>query len=248
MDPLRRFSNRADDYARYRPSYPTEAIDCVLEGLGDPGNLLAADIGAGTGISSRLLASRGVHVSAIEPNAAMREAATPHPSVEFRDGSAESTWLADGSVDLVTCFQSFHWVKPDEAYPEFKRILRPRGRLALIWNDRDFDDPLTAGYSEIIQKASDRHPAEGGVRRAEEVPSPAPFFDEFGLTVFRYHQPLDREGLIGRALSSSYVPLDGPAYETMLSELRELYQRNRNDDGLIELAYLTKVFVSQRRS
>lgn len=86
MNPLSRFSDRAADYAKHRPSYPTPAIDAILEGFGEPPQLVAADIGAGTGISSRLLAERGVRVIAIEPNAAMREAASPHPLVEFREG------------------------------------------------------------------------------------------------------------------------------------------------------------------
>ena len=87
MNPQQRFSDRAEDYAKYRPSYPSEAIDSILEGLEAPERLIAADIGAGTGISSRLFAARGVKVIAIEPNAAMREAEITHPLVEFRQTS-----------------------------------------------------------------------------------------------------------------------------------------------------------------
>jgi ubiquinone/menaquinone biosynthesis C-methylase UbiE len=106
MNSLERFSDRATDYAKYRPSYPATAIDRILEGLNNP--LVAADIGAGTGISSRLLAERGVRVLEIEPNADMRQAAAPHPLVKFYDSTAEKTGIADASIDLVTCFQSFH--------------------------------------------------------------------------------------------------------------------------------------------
>ncbi|MBN3947811.1 MAG: methyltransferase domain-containing protein [Nostoc sp. NMS7] len=84
LNPLNRFSERAEDYVKYRPSYPADAIDIILEGLGENSQLVATDIGAGTGIDSRLLAERGVNVIAIEPNAAMREAAKPHPLIEFR--------------------------------------------------------------------------------------------------------------------------------------------------------------------
>ncbi|WP_295618085.1 hypothetical protein [Chamaesiphon sp. GL140_3_metabinner_50] len=84
LNPLNRFSDRAADYVKYRPSYPAAVIDTILDGL-DAAMLVAADIGAGTGISARLLAERGVRVFAIEPNAAMSAAATPHPLVEFRD-------------------------------------------------------------------------------------------------------------------------------------------------------------------
>lgn len=107
MNPLSRFSERAADYANYRPGYPTAAIDSILEGLDKPSQLVAADIGAGTGISSRLLAERGMRVLAIEPNAEMIQAALLHPLVEFQDGTAENTNLPSTSVDLVVCFQSF---------------------------------------------------------------------------------------------------------------------------------------------
>src|SRR5689334_17665803 len=109
MNPTGRFSDRAGDYARFRPTYPAAAIDAVLDGLTPP--ITAADVGAGTGISATLLADRGVRVFAIEPNAAMRASAAPNPLVEWREGSAERTSLADHSVDLVLCAQAFHWFR-----------------------------------------------------------------------------------------------------------------------------------------
>jgi SAM-dependent methyltransferase len=113
LDPTGRFTNRAEDYAKHRPSYPDAAIDAVLMGLGAPPDLVAADVGAGTGISSRALAARGLRVVAIEPNAAMRAKAEPHPRVEWRDGTGERTGLPPASVDLVLCAQAFHWLDPE---------------------------------------------------------------------------------------------------------------------------------------
>jgi ubiquinone/menaquinone biosynthesis C-methylase UbiE len=122
--------------------------------------LIAADIGAGTGISSRLLAERGISVIAIEPNTEMRQAAKSHELVEFREGTAEVTNLPDASVDLVTCFQSFHWFNPETSLLEFHRILKPSGQLALVWNNRDKNDEFTDEYSRLIRAASNNHPAE----------------------------------------------------------------------------------------
>src|SRR4051812_29902068 len=133
MNPTERFSDRARDYVRFRPSYPSEAIDEVLRGL--PAGIVCADVGAGTGISARLVADRGVKVIAVEPNAAMRGAATPHELVEWRAGTAEATGLGTAAVDLVVCAQAFHWFDPARALEEFHRILRPGGRVALMWND-----------------------------------------------------------------------------------------------------------------
>src|SRR5262245_18241062 len=101
LDPTRRFSDRTQEYVRFRPTYPASAIDHMLAGLSDPSRLIAADIGAGTGISALLLAERGVRVWAVEPNAEMRAAAAPHPHVTWQDGTAEATGLPPGSVDLV---------------------------------------------------------------------------------------------------------------------------------------------------
>src|SRR5689334_17937395 len=109
MDTVSRFDDRAADYVRYRPGYPAAAIDAVVHGLGEPASLRAADVGAGTGISARLLGDRGVAVIAVEPGAAMRGAAAPHSRITWIAGRADATGLRAASVDLVLCAQSFHW-------------------------------------------------------------------------------------------------------------------------------------------
>src|SRR5262249_9155206 len=114
-DPTQRFTDRAADYVKYRPGYPAAAIDAVIAGLGPPEGIVAVDVGAGTGISARLLAARGVNVVAVEPNRAMRESAVPHERVTWRDGTAEATALDDASFGLALAAQSFHWFKQDDA-------------------------------------------------------------------------------------------------------------------------------------
>ena len=161
-------SDRAQDYARYRPSYPEGAIAAILADLGDPQELVVADIGAGTGISSRLLGDRGPRVIALEPNAAMGEAAEPHPQVSFQPGTAEQTGLVDQSIHVITCCQAFHWFNAPLALAEFSRILQPGGRVALLWNDWDLDDPRTeAGLPP-------RGKSEGNRNFAENLGGPEP--------------------------------------------------------------------------
>src|SRR3954469_6640718 len=126
MDTVHRFDDRAEDYVKYRPGYPAPAIDAIVGGLGDPRRLTAADVGAGTGISARLLGDRGVHVIAVEPGGAMRGAAEPHVNVVWLAGTADATGLASASVDIVVCAQSFHWFQRHEAVAEFARVLKPR--------------------------------------------------------------------------------------------------------------------------
>ncbi|MBW4542260.1 MAG: class I SAM-dependent methyltransferase [Myxacorys chilensis ATA2-1-KO14] len=240
LDPLNRFSDRAADYVNHRPSYPPDAIAQILSGLGNPSQLIVADIGAGTGISSRLFGERGCRVWAIEPNVAMQASAEPHLNVEYHSGTAEQTGLTDQSVNLVTCFQAFHWFNPEVALTEFHRILKPSGRLALAWNSRDRSDPFTNEFGELMRQASDKHPA---LDRAESFPDHPlfPTVQDYRFTITQAH---DLAGLIGNAKSRSYVPRAGAAYEKLLNDLKGLYDRYADPQGRVFLKYQTTVFIA----
>jgi ubiquinone/menaquinone biosynthesis C-methylase UbiE len=244
MNPLDRFSDRVEDYVKYRPSYPREAIASIISSL-ETADPVVADIGAGTGISSRLLAQLyRLRVIAIEPNAEMRQAAGTHPLIEFRDGTAEDTNLADNEVNLITCFQSFHWFNPGLTLPEFHRILKRDGRLAVVWNSRDRHDEFTAKYSSIVRKVSNNHPGE---RRTDAI---KPFLESslFGnrrQSVFPYKQMLNFAGLVGRAMSTSYIPKSGEAYEELLSDLRQLFKSSCDEYGYVGLVYQTEVYLGE---
>jgi SAM-dependent methyltransferase len=245
METVARFDDRAADYVRYRPSYPAGAIDGILDGLGPPGRIVAADVGAGTGISARLLGDRGVRVLAIEPGAAMRGAAAAHPRVTWIAGTAEATGLGSGSVGLVLAAQAFHWFRPPAALAEFARILAPSGRLAIMWNRRSATDPLTAGYKQAIldvggEVAAERMPFEPGVVAGSGRFSPVE------RAAFPNAQRLDLAGFIGRAHSASYVPKTGEEGERLLSLLRDLHGRYADAAGFVSLIYETEVFVARK--
>jgi SAM-dependent methyltransferase len=245
QDPTGRFSDRAADYVKYRPGYPGAIVDAVLEGLGDPARLTAADIGAGTGISARALADRGVGVIAIEPNAAMRSAAAAHPLVQWREGTGEATGLEGGSVDLVLCAQAFHWMRQEDALREFARILRSGGRVAILWNERDRLDPLLAAYRAAILEAGGEHPAE--MREFDpSVIAREGLFAGVRVVEAPNQQRLDEEGLIGRAMSASYVPKAGPGAERLVRRLREIYREHRDGAGLVTLQYRTRVWLAEK--
>lgn len=243
LNPLARFADRVDNYVKYRPSYSDAAIDLILAGLGQ--NLLVADIGAGTGISARLLANRGARVLAIEPNAAMSTVAESHPLVEFRDGKAEATGLESASVDLVTCFTAFHWFEPEPTLREFRRILKSTsGRLALVWNNRDLSDSFTDEYSELTEAAS-TYPV---VRDRSTYAQPlliSPYFTNVREYTVANHQALDLAGLIGRARSNSYIPNEGTALQELTSNLEQLFDRFQDDRGLVYLSYSTSIHIAE---
>lgn len=244
-NPTGRFSGRESDYRKYRPSYPPEAIDAILEGLGEPGGLVIADVGAGTGISSRLLADRGARVMAVEPNAAMRGAAEPHARVEWKDGRAEAMGLADESVDVVVCAQAFHWFEPVAALAEFARVLRPGGRVALVWNDKDLSHPATREYSGLVRTAAASDSAMEDHTRPEPLFESSLFGNARGVGA-RYEQRLDAEGLVGRAMSASYVPREGERLAALVEGLRRVHAEYADSAGLVTLAYWTKVFRAER--
>ncbi|GAP95169.1 class I SAM-dependent methyltransferase [Leptolyngbya sp. NIES-2104] len=244
LDPLNRFSDRATDYQKYRPTYPQTAIDKILSNLGDPAQLIAADIGAGTGISSRLLSDRGLQVIAIEPNAAMSSEAEPYPRIEFRQAIAEQTGLSDQSVDLVTCFQAFHWFNADSALREFRRILKPSGRLALVWNTRDLNNSFTEEYGALLRQVSEKHPALDRLFGRKETLPENPYFPTFEEHHFPLEHALDLPALIGNSKSRSYVPSSGELLDRLLADLEALYQRNKDDQGLVYIKYLTRVFIA----
>ncbi len=137
-DPKKRFSSRVENYIKYRPSYPIEIIDFLKEKNILTENTIIADIGSGTGILTRMFLDNNNQVYGVEPNKDMREAAekllqgfTNFTSLE---GSAESTGIEENCVDLITAGQAFHWFDVEQAKREFKRILKPNGNIALIWN------------------------------------------------------------------------------------------------------------------
>jgi len=233
-----RFSGLATAYAAARPSYPVESVDVLFEGMGDPAQLAVVDLGAGTGISSRLIADRGPHVFALEPNAAMREAAKPDPRIDWIDGTAEATTLADASVDVVAAYQAWHWVDHPAGVAEARRILRPNGRMAVIYNERDERDPFTGGYGTIIAKYAVDATEERRFKAVRDFEA----IDPARTKRFEYANihHLDCAGLHKRAESSSYLPHEGPASEAMHAEIDMLFNRYERDKA-IEMHLLTIV-------
>ncbi|MBK9214063.1 MAG: class I SAM-dependent methyltransferase [Chloracidobacterium sp.] len=247
-DTVERFSNRVENYVKYRPGYPREILAYLAEKAGLTSESVIADVGCGTGISARLFLSNGSTVYGIEPNAAMRAAAMQQlgdfAAFSLIDGTADATKLADASVDLVVAAQAFHWFDPEPTRREWLRILRPGGRIVLIWNERQLDTtPFLIEYEAFLLKyATDyskvRHENVDALRLNE-------FFDgEYLAATFANIQVFDLEGLRGRMLSSSYMPAeDDEAFSAMNAELRSLFAKHA-ENGRINLLYDTNVFVS----
>ena len=232
-------------------SYPAAAIDCLMNELSLTADSIVADLGSGTGISSKLLLERGCAVYGVEPNEAMRQAAEQqlqaYPFFHSVNGAAETTTLADASADAVIAAQAFHWFDVPRARQEMLRILKPPYRVGLLWNDRLTDaTPFLRAFEELLLRYATDY-VEVNHRNAQDADTSliGQLFGhrDFALHVFPNEQRFDYAGLAGRLLSSSYAPLGGhPNYEPMLARLREIFEACEKD-GRVSLLYQTQIFA-----
>lgn len=244
LNPTGRFSDRVSNYVRYRPSYPAELIPFLESQLGLKKGQQVADIGSGTGIFTELLLLKGYAVTAVEPNAAMRQAAEQRLGAYDRfysqDGKGEATGLLDQSVHLITVAQAFHWMEQEASKKEFRRILKPGGHIALIWNLRLTHTAFLQAYETFLQTFG--HQYDAANRAVEE--EIAVFFQprEMRIQIFSNVRLLDFDGLKGLVLSASYMPNEGHArYEEMITRLEEIFAIH-NENGLVKMEYETKLY------
>jgi SAM-dependent methyltransferase len=236
--PYTAFADVAASYERARPGYPQGAVQWMVGD--DPVDVV--DLGAGTGKLTRGLVALGHRVVAVEPLDEMRthlEVAVP--DARAVSGKAESMPLADASADVVTSAQAFHWFDHDDALPEIARVLRPGGRLALVWNSRDDRDPWMTRLSAIIGNET--------IQESDVVP----ILDESGLfrwvesARFAFEQVLDRDGLLDLVLSRSYLAkLPAVDREPVLEAVGALFDETATDGG-VRLAYVTECFRATKR-
>ena len=248
LDSVERFSNRVTNYIRYRPHYPREIIGFLETKCGLSHETIIADIGCGTGISSLLFLENCNAVTGVEPNAAMRDAATEYlaqfPDFSIVDGTSDKTMLPDASVDMVVAAQAFHWFDPEKTRSEFRRILKPGGWIVLMWNERQLDStPFHVAYEALLVKYANDY---GAVRHEnitdEELRN---FFQaDYRKATFANFQVFDFDGLKGRMLSASYMPTESdPKFEQLMEELRDLFAKHA-ENGKIKVLYDTNVYIS----
>lgn len=247
----KRFSNRVSDYVKFRPKYPEALFEFMMKELDLGTKSLVADIGSGTGIFTQQLLDHGATVFAVEPNAEMRAAAEEmlrdYPNFRSIANSAEATGLPPSSVDLVCAAQAFHWFDVFLVKKEWQRILRPGGKVCLVWNDRkDATTPFLTAYEDLLMKFGTDY-NEVRHRNTEENGSIEKLFAPKTYRTFHCdnEQVFDFDGLKGRLLSSSYAPAHGhPNYEPMIAELRVIFDRHQVG-GHVKFEYDTKAYYGE---
>jgi SAM-dependent methyltransferase len=244
-----RFSDRVENYVRYRPGYPADALRALQIECGLTPQHVIADVASGTGIWTRMLLENGNQVFAVEPNQEMRRAGerllSAFPNLISTAGNAEGTTLPDGSVDFVTAAQAAHWFERSAARQEFVRILKPGGWLVLLWNERLIDrTPFLRAYEELLLTHATDYEE---VRHERTTDAVNEFFDPvpYAERSFAMRQEFDYEGLEGRLLSSSYVPAAGhPKHAPMLHALRRIFDEN-SSAGRVVFEYTTRIYFGR---
>lgn len=241
-----RFSDRVEDYVKYRPHYPEAILSYLQDTCGYQPDWVVADIGSGTGISTELFLRAGNRVFAVEPNLAMRNKAevllAGYPGFVSVDGKAEATGLPAGAIDLIVAGQAFHWFDPVGTRQEFARISHPGACVALIWNERLVVSDFEKEYEDLIL----RHAGDYKTINHKNISDlqigafyhPEPFL----LKSFDNEQRFDFDGLKGRLLSSSYIPKEGKGYDDMMRELDMLFAWHQSA-GQVRVGYETKLYT-----
>jgi SAM-dependent methyltransferase len=243
-DFTQRFSDRVEAYVKFRPGYPVELVQTLLQKTSPR---TVADIGSGTGIFTRLLLDQGLKVFAVEPNTSMRHAAenlfSEDPLFYSLDAPAEHTGLTDNSVDLITAAQAFHWFNNAATKAEFRRILKPNGKLALIWNKRKISQPFQHAYDAVLRAYVPEYGEVNHMNLSEA--DIAEFFENGNMEVLHFDncQQLTFSGLLGRLKSSSYCPTEAsPQYPSLVAELAALFEQFAVND-MIDFQYDTQLYL-----
>ena len=248
-DATQRFSNRVENYLRYRPHYQGEIVDYLKRDCNLTTAAVIADVGSGTGFLAKLFLENGNKVFGLEPNGEMREAGErwlkEFRSFESLSATAEATTLPDRAVDFITAGQAFHWFDRARCRSEFQRILRPGGWVVLVWNDRHTDStPFLAEYEQLLQTFGTDYSKVDHKQVDTEA-----LRGFFGVAPVRRsipsYQHFDLASLTGRLLSSSYVPEAGqPHHLEMIEALRRLFDKYQVN-GEVTFEYDTLLYYSR---
>lgn len=240
----RGFAAAAEGYERTRPDYPAEALDRLIQELEVTQAATVLDLGAGTGKLTRMLMPTRARVVALEPVEAMwRTFGQVLPEVEVVAGTAEALPFHEASFDAVVVAQAFHWFRGEEALEGIARVLKPAGRLGLLWNIRDESLPWVRRLGEIIEAYEGKAPREQtGTWR--EAFSRTDLFGSLHQRRFTHNQELDEEGLVTRVASTSFIASleAGEERDRVLGEVRALARSVAEEQGTIVLPYLTDLY------
>jgi len=236
-----KFDGMGNTYAKFRPTYPQAFIDYLFSDVGINKDSIIADIGSGTGILTKQLLKLGNKVLAVEPNNDMRAVAEADLSdyINFKsvNGSAKNTMLDSQSVDFITVAQAFHWFDRESFKAECNRILKPNGKVILVWNSRTIDSEVNKDSDAINRKyCPDFKGFSGGIRGTEDANSQFSnfFVGEYETRIFQNDITFHLDGFIGRNRSASYALKEKDEnYLAYIAELTKCFYKHAFDGKMI---------------
>jgi SAM-dependent methyltransferase len=231
------FGREAATYERVRPSYPADAVAWLAGNLEIGPGRTVVDVAAGTGKFTRLLLPFGATLFAAEPVAGMRDSfVSAVPGVPIVAAVAETLPIADAAIDAVTVAQAFHWFDADRAIDEFGRVLRPGGRVGVIWNARDRSTDWVNEVWAIMDRVEKRAPWRDHENWRDSALGPRPGFGPIHSATFRQEQEITPDGVVERIASVSHVSVLAPAeQERVLDEVRAVLANHTDTRGRSEL-------------
>jgi len=240
------FGAEADAYERARPSYPPDAVAWIVDALDISSGRVVADVAAGTGKLTRLLAPTGAWLVAVEPVAGMRARL---PQMAVVAATAERLPFGDESLDAITVAQAFHWFDAAAALEEFHRVLRPGGRIALVWNARDRSVPWVDEVWSIMDRVEKRAPWRAHDEWHESAFVDTPFFGPLHEATFHHEQLLSPADVVERVRSVSHVAvLPSAEQKAVLDEVRALLRDDPATAGRasVALPYRVDAYWAER--
>ena len=245
-----KFTGKADVYNKFRPTYPSEFIDYLYSEVGFNVDSKIADIGAGTGILSKLLLLRNSNVICVEPNIDMLNVAKrdliEFPNCSFVKAPAEDTSLDENSIDFITVAQAFHWFDHDKFKIECRRILKSEGKLVLIWNTWSKSDELVVEIGKVNQQLCPNFKGDFGGNHSN-LESCENFFKGgiCDFKVFKNYLSFNEQEFIGSNLSLSFAPKENSEnYNEYIIELRKLFDKY-GKDGIIVIPNVTRSYAGE---
>ena len=245
-NPTVRFSKRSEAYLKYRAGYSPILVDFLRKECGLTPQCVVADVGSGTGLLAELLLRNGNKVYGIEPNREMREAAErvlgSYQAFESLAAQAESTTLANHSVDFVTVGRALHWFDYHKALSEFARIVKPQGWVVVVWLKRKTSTPMLAHYEKLLLAHASEHRGKKSIQREMENQLLA---EGFRNMIVDCQWTFNLDQLKGHTFSLSVSPDVGhPNYAPLIHGLEALFDKYHADDRLV-FDYETSIYYGQ---
>ena len=247
MDSIKKFSGIANEYTKSRPGYAHEFIECLFEKYSFSSSSVVADIGSGTGKFAKQLLDKGCNVFCVEPNDDMRLVAenelSSYPNFKSVSGSAENTTLPGNFVDFITTAQAFHWFDTKSFKEECLRIIRPGGKVLLIWNTRNNDSIINQELHKVyLQYCPDFKGFSGGTKLHDDRIKDF-FNNNYEYITFENPLYFDREKFVNRSLSGSYSLKKGDKnFDLYIDEINRIFDEHEND-GIVKIENQTVAYA-----